>query len=354
MRKRPTTAGIALLAFLCLGCVTDTLAQTETTERTARLRQSLEAQFRASTGLGFARFQCAFPPGEKPAGELTCQAVDEEGDRFSYRIIFHGEDQAPTVTTSQPVDQLGAEGRELIERPCKAFLNAFERAAWPEAYANFSEGFRSEVTLEALESMLIPIRQMLGRVTSFEATSYTSPSPGQHILEYDLDTEGGAAVARFRLQFAGDQPRIFAFLVTAQPGSALQARLLTASGRETLQPLFGQPVEQIDAPLASLEQIGDAVEGVAVLADGTNIEIRVEQRNTAHDLDGNDYRFQVLDVAWLIRRYLESTGTPPEAVECPSRTAPDGGSVECAATLQDGTRKTIRIARRGGDHRLLQ
>ena len=69
MSKRPTTAGIALLAFLCLGCVTDTLAQTETTERTARLRQSLEAQFRASTGLGFARFQCAFPPGEKPAGE---------------------------------------------------------------------------------------------------------------------------------------------------------------------------------------------------------------------------------------------------------------------------------------------
>lgn len=354
MNRRLKNTGLVLLVLVSLGFVTEAAAQTDSADMTARLRQSLEEQFRGSTGLGFASFQCDFPQGEKPTFELTCQAVDEEGDRFSYRIIFRGEDQAPLVTTSQPIDQLGAEGRELLERPCKAFLEAFALADWPQAYSNFSEGFRGEVSLEALESMLVPIREMLGAVGAFAATTYSSPSPGQHVLEYEMDTEGGAAVARFRLQFVGDQAQIFAFLVTAQPGSALQARLLTESGRQTLTPLFGQAVSRIDAPLADLELFGDAVEGVAVLEDGTAIEIRVEQKSTAHDLDGNDFRFQVLDVAWLIRRYLESTGTPAAEVDCPARTAPDGGSVECVATMEDGTRRTIRIARRGGDHRLMQ
>lgn len=346
-----------ILLQACLIAIAGAASAAETpraSELTDTLRDSLETQFRAGTGLGFASFECDLLPDSPPGQELTCQAVDEEGDRFSYRITSNPDGGSPLVSTSQPVAQLDAAGRAQIERPCLVFLDAFERSAWNEAHQELSDDFKASYSPADLAATLTPLREVLGDLRMIEAQSYAGPSPGIHRLEYSLDTEGGAAVARFQLQFVDDeQARITAFLVTAQPGTALQARLLSTSGRHTLAPLLEQPVARIDGPLADLERIGDAIEGQAVLEDGAALQIRVVQRGTAHDLDGDDYRFQVIDVPWLIHRYLTSTGAAPSGIDCPARSAPDGGRLDCTATLGDGSERSIAIIRQGGDHRIL-
>lgn len=342
---------VCQLFFVCAALAADPPGAAELSDQ---LRTTLEEQFRANTGIGFASFDCDLPQDEMPGPELTCQAVDEDGDRFSYRIVADPEGGSPSVTTSQPVSQLLASGREKIERPCLAFLDAFERGAWSDAYQEFSTELKAGLSLADMETTLEPMREAFGDLRAVKAETYASPSPGLHQLEYSLEAGHGDGVARFQLQFIDDEhARIAAFLVTARPGSALQGRLLSATGRETLAPLLGQPVDRVEGPLADLERIGDAIEGQAVLRDGAAIPIRVEQHGTAHDLDGNDYRFQILDVPWLIRRYLVSTGAAPRRVDCPVRTAPDGGRVDCVATLEDDSERAIAIVRQGGDHRLL-
>jgi len=325
-------------------------------ELTALLRESLEAQFQSSTGLGFSSFHCDIPTDlQQPPKELTCEAIDEEGDHFSYRLVSAEDGQPPTVTTAQPVAQLNPAGFAVLEKPCLEFLSAFERSDWHGGYSSLSPELQNVISLSDFESSLAPLRLALGELRKTEANSYSNPSPGVHLLEYDLSSAGGDAVARFRLQFNDEeQARILAFLVTSRPGSELQATLLSAAGRQMLTPVLGQPVQEIEAPLADLKIVGDVVEGTAKLDEGGEVLIRIEQNNTAHDMDSNDYRFQVLEVSWLIRQYLVSTGEVPGEISCPSRTAPDGGEVVCTTTMEDGSQRAITIARRGGEHRLVE
>jgi len=346
---------ITLLFLVMAAGAASAAGQMAATELKGLLRQSLEAQFRESTGLGFSQFECDIPAVPKSRRELTCSAIDEEGDHFMYRVLFETEGQAPSFSTFQPVGQLNPEGLEMLQRPCLAFLDALARTDWAGAYKTLSPELQNSLSPAELEASLGPTLRALGKIRGHEAEYYSSPSPGLHRVDYALGTQGGDAVARFKLEVNdARQARIVAFLITSLPGSALQAKLLQESGRATLAPLFGQPVSRIEAPLSELRLLGDAVEGTAVLDDGSKIRIRVEQTHSAYDLDGNDYRFQVLDVAWLIRRYLVSTGETPRDVQCPAPVAPDGGSVECVATLADGSVRTLRIARRGGDHRMLK
>lgn len=348
------TALVLILSLASTGAVADSNVSDESALVT-QLRTALEQQFRTSTGLGFASFDCDLSPRTPLGQEVTCDAVDEEGDRFLYRIFSGAQDGPPTVSTSQPVSQLATEGRQVIEAPCLAFLDAFGRGVWEDAYAELSVEFSNGFSLDELKSLLRPLRDALGDLTGAKALTYATPSPGLHQLEYALDTSQGEAVARFRLRIGdGQQAHIDSFLITARPGSQLQATLLSAVGREALTPLLGQPVVRLTGPLATLERIGDTIEGQAVLEDQTAVPIWVEQHNTAHDLDPNDYRFRVLDVPFLIHRYLVSTGVESETISCPSRTAPDGGRIDCVAVLPGGTERAISVARRGGDHRLLR
>jgi len=59
-------------------------------------------------------------------------------------------------------------------------------------------------------------------------------------------------------------------------------------------------------------------------------------------------------VPWLVNRYLVSTGEEPSQINCPSRVAPDGGRIDCAVTFKDGSERSIALARRGGEYRLVE
>jgi len=348
---------VATGVLLCLVLITAAEAADalDTANLTHRIQQTLEDQFRSSTGLGFASFDCDLPEDGAQPRELTCQAVDEEGDQFFYRIMAPEDDQEPVVTTFQPVSQLNPSGLELIERPCVAFLNAFDAGDWAEAHNELSTELQTRLTTAELGAFLGPVRQVVGELQSTIAELYTTPSADLHGVEYALKSDGGEAVARFRLRIVeGEQARIVAFLVSAKPGSQLQAELLSQSGIEVLSPLFGQSVTKIEAPLEQLELIGDSVEGLAWLDNGEDYAIRVEQHHSAYDLDGNDYRFQVLDVPWLVRRYLLASGEAPREVNCPSRLVPDGNRIDCVASLEDGSERPVSLVRAGGDYRLVK
>ena len=324
-------------------------------DREALLRQSLEEQFRESTGLGFVSFDCDMPDEASQVREVTCLASDEEGDQFIYRIVFPETAEAPSVTTAQPVSQLNASGRAVIERPCLAFLAAYANADWGSAHEELSPELQTELSVQGLHASLEPLREATGAVRSVDAKYYTTPSPGLHVLEYAMGTEGGNAVARFRIRFdENEQPRIVAFLISSEPGSELQATLLSETGQEVLSGLFGVSVVRMEAPLEQLGRAGDAVEGTVWLDTGEDYAIRVYQHSTAHDLDGNDYSFQVLDVPWLIQRYLKSSGMDFSGVICPSRVAPDGDRLDCVVEYSDGTESAMSVERQGGDYRLIK
>lgn len=343
-----------LLLVLAI-CWLPTAAQSQGPSVTSDdLRGSLEESFREATGLGFASFDCEIPADFRLGQEIACEAVDEEGDRFFYRVATAKDGGDTTFTAAQPIEQLTPTGRASLERPCVAFLEAFRLSAWPSAHSALSPELQQELSLTDLQSMLEALGEAFGEIRSVEAETYASPAPGVHRLEYSIATASGDAVARFRLHSAEDgTARILAFLLTARPGSSLQGSLLEATGRRALEPLLERLVTRIEAPLHELVRIFDAVEGAAVLADGTKIPIRVEQHSSAWDLDGNDYGFQVLDVPWLLRRHLESAGSAPVEIDCPSRVAPDGGHVDCVVTVAGGDEARYTVSRRGGEHRLL-
>jgi hypothetical protein len=322
---------------------------------TRELRGVLEDQFRASTGLGFSDFHCDLPHDTPPARELTCNATDEEGDVFHYRIVADHPEDPPRVSMSQPVSQLDPAGLASIEEPCIAFLEAFERAQWPAAHERLAPNLKSQLPVADLEASLAPMRELFGETSTIQARIYSTPDPGLHQLEYAVEAANGSAVARFQLQFIDDsEARIVAFLLSAEPGSELQGRLLTANGKNALSRLLERTVVDVRGPLHELELIGDAIEAEAVIDDGSSIAVWIGQHGSAHDLDGNDYSFRILDVPTIVHRHLASTGSAPRQVDCPQRVVPDGSRIDCTVVRTDGSERPVSILRRGGDHRLVE
>lgn len=348
--------GMNLAAAFFLGLAgTTAMAGTDSdpAANVQEIRAPLEQQFRDTTGLGFDRFDCDPLPPPAERWELTCEAVDEEADRFTYHIVSDGSGEAPNVSMSQPVTQLDAAGLERIAKPCEAFIGAFDERDWQVAHAQLEADFQASFPLERIEAILLPLRNEFGRMGSTRAVLYSSPQPGVHQLEFSTDTDHGEAVGRFRLAFIDDENvRIIGFLLTAQPGSALQARLLAQQGAAAIRPFLDQPVGSLAGPFADLRRIGDAAELTATLESGATIAVRVEQTGSAHDLDANDYVFQILDAPTLVRHHLTSSGHSPQEVDCPVRAVPDGGEVGCTATLSDSSTRGFILARRGGEHRL--
>ena len=349
----PTRSALPLLGLLLLSLAADASAQSGA-DLSAALRDALEPRFRDMTGLGFTRFTCAVPDDAPPGREFTCDATDEEGDLFHYRIVAADPEGQPMVWMSQPVVQLNPEGLEVIERPCLAFLDAFAAGSWDDAHRQFSDQFRQRTTATELGATLEDVRAVLGTVVASDARLYATPQPGLHQLQYALETAGGRAVARFLLQFVGEgDARIVAFIVSAEPGTELQSRLLSMVGREALGSMLSRPVADIRGPLDELEILGDAVEAEAVFEDGSAIAIRVEQDGSVHDFDRDDYRFQVLDVPTILRLHYEAQGAAIEEARCPRPVTPDGGRLDCTVGLVDGSERAVTVMRRGGQHRLV-
>ncbi len=347
--------GKGLLVLFAALCATFCQAsEAETAGITEGLRGELENQFRATTGLGFTAFDCEYPRGWPESREILCSATDEEDDRFFYRLLREEGQDEPRVTMKQPVDQLNPEGLAVLRRPTDAFLSAFIEGDWAAVMAAVSPAFESQLGQEGLRNILEPIRTRLDSVGNPQARFYATPSEGLHQLDYSLATDPGDAVGRFQLRFDPEgRPQIVSFLVTAEPGTALHGALLESTGKAVLGQFFDQPVQRIEGSLAQLRYIGDHEEVSLVLADDSRRMARVEQHGSTHDMDSNDYRFQVLDARTLIGLHLASIGQSASSIDCPRDVVPDGGILDCVLTDESGGTSTVRLQRRGGDHRLV-
>ena len=355
-RLRAGVVWVLILAGSCLGLpVTSSASETPPDTATQELRHFLENQFKGVTGLGFKAFRCEYPVTWPTSRELTCYATDEENDRFIYQIASRAGEEDPFVSMMQPVEQLNPSGLSAISRPCEAFLEAFAQANWEGALAALSTELGEQLGIAGLRDILAPLRSELGTVAEPMARYYASPSQGLHQIEYAMDTGAGQAVGRFRLRIdSQNNPQIVSFLVTAEPGSALQAVLLERVGKEVLGQFFDQPINKIVGPLEELRYIGDNAELELTLQDGSSIMARIEQHGSTSDVDSNDYRFQVLDARTIIGLHLASRDQSVKTIDCPSNVAPDGGHVDCAVTFAGGTSTTMRLMRRGGSHRLVE
>ena len=169
-------------------------------------------------------------------------------------------------------------------------------------------------------------------------------------LVWALDSESGPGIARFRVELGGDAPKVTAFRIYPVPGTPLQSIVLEAALRDMVSGLLGEPVTRIAAPLEKLENVGHTVLGTAVLASERDVPVRIEQSGRTDDFELSDFKCQILDAPWLIRKSFASRSLELASVDCPSRVVPDGGAQVCDAVLKTGERYAVTIQRRGGEH----
>jgi hypothetical protein len=317
------------------------------------LRTQLEAGFREQTGLGFRAFECDTTPDHGPPLELSCDMVDEESDRFLYRIWYGRNDEQGQMSLWQPVDQLDADGLAWLRSPVDQFVAAFSKQQWDALQQTYLPAL-AQVLTPSVGAVLSSLREGAGSITDYELLLYNSVAPGVHTLEAGLAGSEDRLVARFKLQSDEDgQARLSAFSVLPAPGTRLAAKVLADVAMQTLGSATGDKVVGLNFPLQELRRTGDVAEGEAILDDGTSIAIRGEQKSPSWDFDNNDYAFQVLEASWIIDDYLEGTGVTGASVSCPARTVPDGGRLTCIASGSDGSETSYELMRRGGEHRLL-
>lgn len=317
------------------------------------VRSILEPALRKSAGVGFRTFECELPPGLDAGQRFHCEGIDEDGNWLGYSIRIEKDRSATVVLASERASQLDAKTRATLEKPCLRFLEQYDDRDWKALDADLHPALRSDKSYSAASSDLREVRELLGKVRSHRLETHAVDESGLNQLVYALDCERGRLSARFGM--AQDDHgvwRLVAFMVSATPGSREQAMLLERAGRKRLGEIIGAPVARLDAPLDRLVRPGDAVEGVAELADGKKMPVRIAQTGWRDDFDPADYSFSILDVVWLLRRALAQRMPVPIAVRCDDAVVPDGGETNCAATGGDGSRLDLVVSRSGGTIRM--
>jgi hypothetical protein len=352
-------SGPALIAAAAVGLAAPSLIAAEPSEDelvaelTGAVRAMIEPQFRANVGIGFSSFVCRIGSDIGPGGRFDCDAVDEEGDRIRYTLEIDEEGTATIVLAAQPAEDLSAEDLAVLEPPCRLFLALYGAADWDTLIAGLHPALLEAMPPDRIRAQLESVRSSLGELRSADLESYARHVSDRHEMEYALDCERGPGVARFGLAIDDEGARVTAFVITPAPGSPIHTELMLAEGRSVLTDLIGEPVSRIDLRLDQLHDVGDAVEGTAWLPDGRDLPVRAVQHGRTDDFDVIDYTYQMLDVEWMLHRAFASRPGGVTSVDCPTRIAPEDGTVECRVVLGSGETLAVTVARHGGDHRIV-
>lgn len=355
----PMPPSVLAVSFLLAGGASTAWAVQAGSSSSATLsataRTVVEPVYRKANGHGFSSFSCDPRQTFQPGDLFDCDAVDEKGASLRYTFAVIDEARARVVHVTLPASRLGAEHREQLEPPCRAFLDAYGRSSWKSLYEALHPALRGQTTFAELRAQLERTRRFLGSVRSATVETVTvraTPDPEiRHTeLVWALDSEGGPGIARFRVELEGEVAKVSAFRIYPGPGTPLQAVVLEAALREMVSGLLGERVSRIAAPLEKLETVGDTVLGTAVLASGPDVPVRIEQTGRTDDFELNDFKCQVLDAGWLIRKSFASRSVELASVDCPSRVVSDGGAQVCEAVLKTGERYAVTIRRRAGEH----
>jgi len=320
------------------------------------MRGLVEPTFRESVGFGFSSFVCEVETDLGPGSRFDCTAVDEEGERIRYTFEADDEGMATVVLATQFAENLSAEDRAVLEPPCLRFLDFYSLGDWDALISELHPALLETVPGDKLQAQLVPVREALGEVQSVSlvtSSRHVMNQRDRHELVYELECAKGPGVARLGLYIDDGGVRVAAFVVSPSPGSVIHTQMLSDLGREMIASFVDEPIERIDAPIDDLRSVGDSVEGTAWLNDGREIRIGIVQQGRDDDFDTIDYRFQVLEVSWLLMRAFAARPDPAVAIECPTRVAPDGGTLTCRAEFASGEARSVTVARSSGDHRIV-
>lgn len=345
---------ICLVVAVLLGALgIEVSAAKSDSNLTAMIRADLESEFRQQFDLGFQSFRCDFGDADSLPPEFECEAVDDDGDRYAYRV-WQGNDKLPGgIKIWQPITQLYPQAVSWLRAPIDEFLSALEDKDPTRRAMTLHPELVSSIQSSETWNELTRLLDAIGPIAQAEPALYSSVDTDVHVVEYRIVGEQAELVGRFRLQGPMDNPpQVTAFLILPIPGSRLHASQLAETASRTLSPLLGQAITEVRMALESLSRSGDVVEGDVVLTDGATIAVRAEQSAPATDFDRDDYRFQILEASWLVSNHLASTSDIDAKVTCPDRTVPDGGSLVCTAEYKDGSQR-FELRRRGGEHRLM-
>ena len=317
------------------------------------MRGLVEPSFKESVGFGFSSFTCEVDTDLGPGSRFDCTAIDEEDEPIGYTFEVDDEGMATVVLATQLAENLTTGDRAELEPPCIRFLDLYSKADWATLISELHPALLETVSGEQVEAQLAPVREALGEIETVDLISYGRHVTGRHELEYRLQCALGPGVARLGLFIDDDGARVAAFAVSPSPGSELHDSMMEAAGRDLIASVIGEPVARVDAPIDQLTSVGDAVEGTAWLSDGREIRIGVVRHGRTDDFDSIDYRFQVLEVRWLLMRAFAARPDPAVSVTCPTRTAPDGGTLTCRVELASGETRDVTVVRSSGDHRIV-
>lgn len=322
-------------------------------ELSVAMRNLIEPQFIEAAGFGFSSFECRVETELNPGSRFNCDAVDQKGEEISYTFEVDDDLMAAVVLASQSMEDLPEGHRARFEAPCRRFLDSYAEGDWTSLMDTLDPTLLESLSKEEIRAQLAPTRGALGELRVVIPLTYSLNVSGRHEIQYALDCANGPALARLGVILEGDGAKIDAFTVGPSPGSTLHTKLLLIEGRDRIADTINEPVDHIDAPIDLLNSVGDAVEGTATLADGRELRIGVVQQGRPDDFDNIDYRFQILDVPWLLTRAYTSPADPATSVDCPKPVAPDGGTMTCTVDLASGQALAVTIARRSGDHRIV-
>ena len=351
MRPPAVFLGLLLAATTPHGDSSETGSST-TIEGT--IRSVLETGMREQQGREFTTFGCALPDLAGPPRAFTCSAVDDAGDEYVYLVEPDEEGALFVEMVSQPAGQLEPDFLAQLETPCREFLGEYATRSWEEIWTALHPALQEAISLESLAGQLDSMWQVLGPIESLHADTFSLRSNGRFELQYSGSARGGAAAFRCGVHIEADQASVIAFLLLPAVDSQLYSRLISEETTAALSRVLGLTVVRVDLPFNTMLNQYDVEEGLGWTASGREFAIRAERSGRTDDFEMIDFEFQVLDVPLIVAPHLRSRQMEPDRFDCPTRVAPDGGTLHCVVYLTDGSRLALAVTRRGGEHRIVQ
>lgn len=290
-----TVWGLSMAILLCSAW--PALAQ-PTGDRDAavqHLRDVLEQPFLEAGG--FSAFDCAISSSEQAAYPFTCDAARPTGEHYQYLLVPDQTKGLRVDLITEPASQINYLWLPAMQAACKQFLLRFNQADWESMYAGFDASLQKLVTVTRIESDLAPMRELLGPTGEPTLETYSLRNGGRSELQYSVPAKNGKAAFRCGLHATENTMTILAYLIAPYPDTSVYRAHLEENAARQLSDLIGDEVSTVEIPYQQLPDVYDSADGVAILANGERVSIRVSRSGRADDFSQYDYTFSIFQEA---------------------------------------------------------
>jgi len=251
------------------------------------LRKVMEEPF-LETG-GFSEFDCSITSGNRPTQPFTCDAITAANKHYTYLLNPDPSKGLIVDLVTEPAGQLDYVWLPAMEAACQRFLEKFNQADWEAIYAGFEPGLQKLVPVSKIKADLAPVLELLGPLGDATLETYSVRDGGRNELQYSVAAENGKAVFRCGLHATENTMSILAYLVAPYPDTALYRSHAESIAVQQLTDLLESKVESVEIPHEQLTEFNAFATGVAILANGEEVEIGARRSGRTDDFSQYDY-----------------------------------------------------------------